>query len=187
MLDEQALQRLDNQTFEKVFRMYFPGLRAYARKILNDPTQAEEVVQEVFMQLWEKRGEITFETSIKSYLFRAVYNRSLNRIRDLKTRQRHQEVVESSNKENELIEFDPAVASDVKQHIYEAIGQLPEQCGRIFKMSRFEGLTYKEIAQKLNISPKTVEVQMGRALKKLREMLRHHLISILAGFFLWWL
>ena len=166
----------DDQTFEQVFRMYFPGLKKFAQKYLRAPDQAGEVVQEVFVQLWEKRENLELNTSVKSYLFRAVSNRCLNQIRNQKIRSQHHEIMGSQQQEGTF--EDTAVVNDLRQHLYEGIGQLPEQCARIFRLSRFEGLTYKEIAARLEISPKTVEVQMGKALKRLRTAVIAVLIAV---------
>ncbi|MEL7340933.1 MAG: RNA polymerase sigma-70 factor [Bacteroidota bacterium] len=156
----------DDQSFEKLFRQYFAGLSAYAYKFTEDIDSAEEVVQNVFIQLWEKRSELNIQTSLKSYLFRAVHNRCLNLKRNEAVRVRHHQLHQEGRDDSEF--HDPAIASDVSQRIYEAIGQLPPQRARIFRMSRFEALSYREIAEKLGLSPKTVEAQMGKALKQLR-------------------
>ncbi len=156
----------DDKSFEKLFRQYFPGLCAYAYKFTGDVDSAEEVVQNVFIQLWEKRTELNIQTSFKSYLFRAVHNRCLNLKRNEAVRVKHHQQHQDEREESEF--FDPAIASDIKQRLYEAIGKLPPQRARIFRMSRFEALSYREIAEKLELSPKTVEAQMGKALKQLR-------------------
>ena len=166
----------DDQTFEQVFRMYYAGLKKFAQKFIHDPDQAGEVVQEVFVQLWEKRENLTLNTSIKSYLFRAVNNRCLNQIRNQKIRSQHHEIIGNQMQEGAF--DDTMVVNDLQQRIMEGIGQLPDQCARIFRLSRFEGLTYKEIAIRLDISPKTVEVQMGKALKRLRVYLKDFLVVI---------
>ena len=183
-MNDDPISRPDltqDSSFEAIFRTYFPGLRNYAMRFAKNGEEAEEIVQEVFVQLWEKRDSIQLNTSIKSYLFRAVHNRCLNQIRNEKIRARHHDHIGITQAHSEF--SDAAIEQDIKQQIYEAIGQLPEQCGRIFKLSRFEGLSYKEIAARLDISPKTVEVQMGKALKRLRISLRHLLaITILIAF-----
>ena len=156
----------DEKAFEKAFRQYFPALSAYAHRFVTDLDQAEGVVQEVFAQMWEKRGQLELNTSLKSYVYRSVHNRCLNQIRNEKVRALHHQG--HGDQRETTAFFDPAILADVKQRVYEALGQLPEQRGKIFRMSRFDGMTYKEIAMELNLSPKTVEAQMGKALKQLR-------------------
>jgi RNA polymerase sigma-70 factor (family 1) len=156
----------DDGAFEQAFRQYFPGLCAYAHRFVPDIETAEEVVQEVFTQLWEKRAGLELKSSLKSYLFRSVHNRCLNQIRNEKVRVHHHQTHQTERPDASF--YDPAIVADVKHRVYEAIGRLPAQRGKIFRMSRFEALSYKEIAEKLELSPKTVEVQMGKALKQLR-------------------
>lgn len=168
----------DESGFETIFRQFFPGLCAYANRFTSDMDAAEEVVQTVFIHLWEKRTELNIQTSLKSYLFRAVHNRCLNLKRNDAVRVRHHQLHQDSREQSEF--FDPAIVSDVQQRMYEAIGKLPPQRARIFRMSRFEALSYREIAEKLGLSVKTVEAQMGKALKQLRFWLQDLRV-------IWWL
>jgi RNA polymerase sigma-70 factor (ECF subfamily) len=150
---------------------------------------AEEIVQEVFIKLWERREELEFNSSVKSYLFRAVHNTSLNYLRHLKVREEHRQYAEERHQLLSMEYSDGLEEKELENRIWDAIGRLPEQCARIFQMSRFEGLKYREIADKLGISPKTVEVQMGKALRRLREDLKDYLPTLLGGlstFFSWW-
>ncbi|MCI4667290.1 MAG: RNA polymerase sigma-70 factor [Bacteroidia bacterium] len=183
MAQENKYAIQSDEEFEQLFRLHFLPLKAYAQKWLKDPLEAEEIVQEVFVQLWEKRFQLNINTSIKAYLFRAVYHKVLNIHRHEKVRHAHQEYAQSKGTK---LEFeDPAETVELKDRIAAAIGMLPQKCGEVFKMSRLEGLSYKEIAQKMNISPKTVEVQMGKALKLLRKSLRDYLPILFWIFFLW--
>jgi len=167
--------RLEDRNFERLFRDFFPPLMAFARKILGDEDDAREVVHQVFINLWEKRSEIDLSTSLKSYLFTSVHNRSLNAIRDRK---------KFSSEEVPDVAGDWDVSAQIEGmelegKIREAIDTLPEKCREIFEMNRFEGLKYAEIAGKLNISIKTVENQMSKALKILREQLGKYLTLLL--------
>ncbi len=161
------------QDLEQIFRQYYLRLKSYAQSLISDPDQAEELVQEVFVNLWEKRAQVQVSTSIKSYLFRAVHNRALNVYRKRSTQAAY--VAAQQSDPPPVSDHDPAEQAELAARIQAAIGMLPDRCGQVFRLSRFEGLSYKEIAQRLQISPKTVEVQMGKALRILRQALKDYL------------
>lgn len=167
--------RMDNQAFEKLFREYFTSLMAFSRRILGDEDDAREVVHQVFIKLWEKRNEIDLSKSLKSYLFTAVNNRSLNVIRDRK-KFSSEEVPEGVGEWDVSAEIE---SMELEEKIREVIESLPERCRVIFEMNRFDGMKYAEIATKLEISVKTVENQMSKALKILREQLSKYLSILL--------
>ena len=158
----------DDDTFELLFKTHFKALHAYGMSILRDEQEAEEIVQQVFLKFWEKRNTLTIETSVKAYLYKSVYNDCLNHLRNFKTRLKYQG---EAQRMTDLYER-PASArvemNEFQNILNEAINELPEKCRTIFQMSRFEELKYKEIAEKLGLSVKTVENQMSKALKILR-------------------
>ncbi len=156
----------DKYAFELVFRNYYPHLVLLGQKYLNDRDLSESIVQEVFVQMWEKRRTLQIR-SLKGFLVVAVRNRCTNELK-------HQQVVRHYEKVHEEtdVEWMSFNENAYLNQINKVIDELPEQRRKIFKMSRLDGLKYKEIASKLNISPKTVEVQMGKALKYLREHLQ---------------
>ncbi len=161
----------DLKAFEMIFRRYYKALVRYANTIVKDMDEAEDIVQQVFINLWEKAGVMEVQVSLRSVLYRSVHNAALNRLK--------KQVVHSGYVK-EMMGQEMAVAEityhkELQQQISEALDQLPEQCARIFKMSRFDNLKYKEIAEALNLSVKTVENQMGKALKIMREELKHYL------------
>ncbi len=160
-------ERMDKDSLEKLFREYFPPLISFARKILMDEDDAREVVQKVFVNLWEKREEIDLSTSLKSYLFTSVHNRSLNVIRDRK-KFSSEEVPDMAGDWDVSAQIE---SMELEEKINEALKALPEKCRQIFELNRFDGLKYSEIAAQLEISVKTVENQMSKALKMLREKL----------------
>jgi|GEM_PF-6124 len=164
--------------FEKVFKEHFKGLHSYAFTIIKDDIMAEEMVQNVFFKLWEKKGRLEVNQSVAAYLYRAVYNESLNYLKHLKVRDAHQAYVkhqpEGSNSTAEHMKL-----QDLQRHLDKAMAELPEQCRTVFQMSRFEELKYHEIATRLNISVKTVENHMGKALRLLREKLADFLPALL--------
>jgi len=166
---------LDQDSFEKLFREYFPPLMSFAGKILQDEDEARDVVQKVFIALWEKRREIDLSTSLKSYLFTSVHNRSLNALRDRKKfSTAEMPDVAGGWDVSEQIE-----SMELEGKIMEAIETLPGKCREVFELNRFDGLKYSEIAEQLNISVKTVENQMSKALRILREKLLKYLTLLL--------
>ena len=160
-------ERMDKDSFENLFREYFSPLISFARKILVDEDDAREVVQKVFINLWEKREEIDLSTSLKSYLFTSVHNRSLNVIRDRK-KFSSEEVPDMAGDWDVSAQIE---SMELEEKINEALQALPEKCRQIFELNRFDGLKYSEMAAQLEISIKTVENQMSKALKILREKL----------------
>jgi RNA polymerase sigma-70 factor (ECF subfamily) len=147
-------------------------LCSYSLKFVGDPDVAEEIVQDLFYTLWEKRMELQINTSVKSYLFSAVHNRCLKFIEHRNVEQKYRSYYLQHESEIDSEPFDSANVTEMQQIINKTLDSLPERCGRIFRLNRFEGLKYHEIANKLSISVKTVEANMGKALKILRKNLK---------------
>lgn len=179
----KKIQSGDAKAFEMLFHQYYGHLCLFATKILNNDAAAEEVVQEFFVKLWEKKEQLSIETSVKNYLFRAVKNQCLNYIKHNFVKENY---IKTKENENQLeIDFEENyVEVDLARKIKESIDSLPEKRRDIFRLSREEGLKYREIAQKLNISIKTVEAQMGLAIKNLREKLKdyNHFLMLFCTF-----
>ncbi|MDQ6476960.1 RNA polymerase sigma-70 factor [Dyadobacter sp. LHD-138] len=165
--DIRLLDRDTEVEFEKVFKANFKNLHAYAYTIVHDDVMAEEMVQNVFCRLWEKREQIQIRESVGAYLYRSVYHESLNYLKHLKVRDAYQTYVinQMADSNNAAYEIE---LSELEDRLDLALKELPEKCRTIFQMSRFEELKYQEIADKLDIPVKTVENQMGKALKLLR-------------------
>lgn len=161
---------MTEQVFEKLFKTHYDALCHFAMGYLKDRDSSEGVVQEVFVALWHKRESIDPGKSVKSYLYTAVKNRCINYIRDHKKFRSYVLDVEIEL-EVPVEEEKPFEAEELKKRIEEALGKLPPRCREVFELSRFEEKKYNEIAAALNISVKTVEVQMSKALKILREEL----------------
>ncbi len=174
-LAEQALAGLlaqqDEMAFERVFKEHFKSLHAYACTILNDEANAEEMVQQVFFKLWDRAAHLQIAGSVTAYLYRSVYNECLNFLKHQKVRARHQLHVAYRAKQSERRANEIYTDPDLVKRIREALESLPEQCRTIFQMSRFEDLKYREIADRLQLSVKTVENQMGKALRLMRAKL----------------
>ena len=165
----------DEKAFELLFKAQYPILCGYARKYLDDFDQAEEIVQEMFFNFWQKREKVEINTSLEAYLFRSVRNSCLNYLKHLKIREQYKLANNQDIRQKEQEIHDSVVALELQERIENVIDQLPTERKKIFKMSRFEELKYKEIAEKLNISVKTVEAEMSKALKFLRQHLSDYL------------
>lgn len=160
--------------FEQTFKEHFGSLHAYAYTILKNDADAEEMVQNVFYKLWEKKGRIGELQSVLAYLYRAVHNECMNLIKHHKVKNTYQEhVVHQGDMEQQA--HDSAEVKELEARIHATLQDLPEQCRTIFQMSRFEELKYREIADKLGLSVKTIENQMGKALKILRTKLADYI------------
>lgn len=162
-----------------LFKTYYQPLCKYAYSFLQDKENAEEIVQSTFLLVWEKRETLEIRTSVKPYLYAMVRNACLNVIKHEKIKQKHAgEEIALAERSHDSVNH--LVASNELEHrIKLAMEELPEQCRLVFKLSRFEELKYSEIAEQLNISVKTVENHMGKALRIMREQLRDYLPLIL--------
>ncbi len=156
-----------------VFRDYYTPLVRYGNTFLKDTDETEDVVQQVFVSLWEKRTQLDIHTSVRAVLYRAVHNACLNRLKHQKVRRDY--AGDWKNTQSDSEQTDVLEAAELQERINCAIEGMPEQCARIFKMSRFEQLKYQEIADQLGLSIKTIENQMGKALKIIREALKDYL------------
>lgn len=178
-LSANSLPILSDEAFETLFKTHYKALNAYANVILKDSDMAEEIVQAMFLKLWEKRDLLQVQTSVKAYLYKCIYNDSLNYIRNQKTKTKYEDfTILTMNQHHEAASFQ-AELSELQQNLSLALNDLPEQCRTIFQMSRFEELKYREIADELGLSVKTVENQIGKALKILRVKLSDFLVLIL--------
>jgi len=172
-----ALNMLDAREYEIVFKQYYESLCDYANLWMKDMDAAEEIVQNTFVRLWEKKTSLKIETSLKSYLYKSVYHAALNEIKHQNVKNKYINMHNSEEPINEMTSA--AQVKDLEQRIDAALQKLPEQCRLIFQMSRFRELKYREIAEVLNISVKTVENQMGKALKIMRSNLADYLSILL--------
>jgi RNA polymerase sigma-70 factor, ECF subfamily len=156
------------EAFEQVFKSNFKNLHAYAYTIIKDDIMAEEIVQNVFCRLWEKKDKIEIQSSLAAYLYRSVYHESLNYLKHLKVRSAYSSYAQTQLKNVSDQAEKKILLGDLEDKLNQALSELPEQCRTIFQMSRFEELKYQEIADRMGLSIKTIENQMGKALKLLR-------------------
>lgn len=175
----KSLRQSDQVMFETLFRHYYNALCRFATGILKDPDEAEETVQQVMVTVWEKRMTLEIHSSLKSYLYRAVHNGALNRIRKLKSTDTLSDDHGAGSVRSAESASHKVLVSELKGKISEAISRLPDQCRLVFQLSRFEGMKYAEIAAHLGISEKTVENHMGKALKLMRLYLKDYLVWII--------
>ncbi|MGF7138359.1 RNA polymerase sigma-70 factor [Roseimarinus sediminis] len=170
------------KSFELLFKSYYAPLCVFARRYIDDPDECEELVQSFFLKLWENRKTINITGSLPSYLFSSVRNRCLNFLQHQKVKRNYRDELLHVQNEDEFNDF-PEI--DLMQKIEKAIESLPPKRREIFILSRQHGLKYREIANQLNLSVKTVEVQMGHALKHLRSELKdYHTLLISFSIFL---
>ncbi|MFY0671993.1 MAG: RNA polymerase sigma-70 factor [Bacteroidia bacterium] len=170
-----AISNGSYNAFEKVFKSYYNQLCAFAIGFLKDKDATEELVQQVFFNYWEKREQIKIQTSIKAYLYQSVRNASFNALKHEQVKaQAH---IELSQTDEGEIDYD-IEQNEMAIAINNAVEKMPAERRRIFKLSKYEDKKYREIAAELDISIKTVENQMGKALKFLRTELAH-LVSLI--------
>jgi len=186
------LQRMidgDENALKYFFDTYYDNLCNFVNSYMRDESLSEDIVQSLFIYLWEKKDSLPFNCSIKSYLYSASKNKSLNHLRNVKNQNRivgellTQPELISDEKADRFLEFE-----ELKTLISNAIDGLPNQCKTIYQLSRDEGLTNKEIAEKLGISIKTVENQMTIAIRKIKDFLQPYhdqifILFIIANFF----
>lgn len=178
MKDQLALRIKigDEQAFELLFRKYYIRLCGFANKFLNDPEEAKGIVQEVFIKIWEGREDIDPEESLKSYLFKIAQNISLNRLRKKKVESKYIDIYKLVYIDHrEFSSHESLIALELENNLAAAINTIPPKCKRVFELNRIEGLKYSEIASVLNLSVKTVEAQMSKALRILRLELKDYL------------
>lgn len=170
----RAIQDADHAAFEALFRTYAERLSAFASQYVNLPEIAEEIVQDIFLEIWQGREHWCPKRNVRAYLYKMTRNRALNYLK-------HEEVVASWKqqagvKESETLPIpeEDLHQKELRQAIQDAIKQLPERRRRIFVLSRRHDMTYREVAETLDISVNTVETQMSRAFSTLRQLLAHY-------------
>jgi RNA polymerase sigma-70 factor (ECF subfamily) len=177
--DRELLARLragDTSAFDAIFRANYALLVRVAEAMLRDRGSAEEIAQDVMLELWRRRESLDLTESVRGYLLQATRNRSLNALRHRAIERRSEPQL--ANGISRLPSTDASVRErEIEVAIQAAIAELPDRCRQVFELSRIDGLKYAEIASRLGISVKTVEVQMGKALRVLRERLRPWLPS----------
>lgn len=174
----KALAKGHQGAFETLFNTYYTRLVVFASRLVTDHDMARELVQDVFVSFYEKREEIQIHTSLKAHLYQSVRNRCLNYIKREKLMKGHHQIILAS--QNDTAYFESAVEeNELENRLFELVNELPEKCRQVFELSRVEGLKNDDIAQKLNISKRTVETQISKALKFLRENMGSQLKTLI--------
>ncbi len=173
----ERLKAGEEAAFQSLFRDYYPPLCVYAQRLTGDADTAREVVQNLFVRLYEGRHTWPAPGSLKSYLYAAVRNACLNQWKRDQARHRHHEQLLYEAPAGE--DTDALVQLELEEKIWHAVQDLPEQCRKIFRMNRFEDKKNKQIAEELGISVRTVETQISKALRLLRQALSDFLPLLL--------
>jgi len=180
-LEEQYLKKglitRNRIVFDFVFHYYYSGLCAYCERFTCSKEAAEDIVQDLFETLWTNHQQINIKSSLKSYLFTAVKNRALDYIQRENRKKRTSAWDCPPEKPAENLSSFWFTESELQQILDKCLGKLPPRCREIFELNRFKGLKNKEIAAKLNLSKRTVELQISKALKQLRSELKDNLTA----------
>jgi RNA polymerase sigma-70 factor (ECF subfamily) len=183
--DLELLSRIregDEAAFEVIYKRYYPLLYVHACKLLKSPDEAEDIVQEIFSGLWQKAARLEITVSLSAYLYAATRNRILNWIERRKVRTEYLLSIQEFSRDGTYITDEQMRERELAALIEKEIAALPGKMREVFQLSRYENLSHREIAEKLNISDKTVKKQVSNALKILRDRLKgpmHFFFSLL--------
>ena len=168
----RQLREGNESAYEVLFKEYYVRLTIHAKKFVEDMEVAKEIVQDLIVNVYEKRESLNINTSLSSYLYRAVRNRSLNYINAQKHKAKYSQhmMYTADNSENSVESI--MSKAELETALFAAISELPPKCRMIFKLNRFEGLSNSDIAEQLELSKRTVETQISKALKILRSKLQ---------------
>jgi RNA polymerase sigma-70 factor, ECF subfamily len=167
---QKRIREGDIREFERLFTRYYQPLCHHVNKVVHDLEASEDIVQEFFYQFWKNRAELNLKFSLNAYLYQSVYNSALHYLSKQEVRRRFAEQSQRDEAAN-VAKKDPAELSELNRLIENTLMHLPERCSQVFRLNRFEGRKYSEIAVMLSISVKTVEADMGKALQVFRKTL----------------
>ena len=169
----------DKNAFSIIFSAYYKDLVLFSASFTKDIDNSEEIVQNIFVDLWENREKIYISSSLKSFLLKTVQNKCIDWLRHSRVQQNYSgKVLENA----ELLSYDTdnyILRSELEQNLEMALNKLPDVIASAFRMNRYDGLKYTEIAKKQNVSVRTIEVRIGKALNLLRKLLKDFLITLL--------
>lgn len=180
----KQLCRGGESAFEYFYKSYYSRILNYARELLKDDLAAEEIVEDLFFLLWEKRESVQIQTSPSAYLYKTAHNHCLNYIKHKKVEEKYLKSVEGQlaiselEHQNNSFPLSTLLEKEFDEKLQKSLERLPDQCRLIFEMSRLEGKKNKEIAADLNISVNTVKTQLLRALCRVRKDLKHYLLVL---------
>lgn len=169
----------DQTAFELLFHFYYPGLVLFSTQFTADRNEAEEIVQDFFVRFWQRHDQISLTDSLKSFFFLSVKNSSLNFLKHKKVEEKY--IRKMTEMADRHLAYDPDlyVDSELQEKVKQAIDLLPEKCREVFVMSRLRGMRNDDIATELNISKRTVETQISKALKVLRVELKDYVALLI--------
>jgi len=180
--EQHIIERIysgDRSAFSYIYKEYFNALCTYALNYFEDKEDVKNIVQDVIISLWENRSKAKEIKTLRSYLFGSVHNQCLNYLKHKRVVEKHQAEISFTLLELSLKTVDYLESSEEVNGILQTIESLPEQTRNVFKMKRFEELSYKEIAEKLGISDRTVDTHMTKAMRLLKEKLGHLLLIVI--------
>ena len=181
LLMKQIKEKDDKNAFKALFESHYQTLYNYARYNISDEDACHDVVQDVFTYLWDKRHDIEIKQTMRSYLLSSTHNACINYLKKQNTKKKHiSEFLYGTDRSEDG--YDPIFENALIENLNNIIEKLPPQCKEVFYLSRIKGLKHKEIATKLNISTRTVETQIYRALRTIKKNL-HYLILLFFTFF----
>ncbi|MDR3268941.1 MAG: RNA polymerase sigma-70 factor [Tannerella sp.] len=170
------LKKGNAQTFSLIFNTYYKDMVLFGGNFLPNQAVCEDIAQSIFLKLWSERTALIIETSLKSYLLKAVRNACLDEIRHRNIVLEHESYVLSNSLSNDMADTENYILySDLQEHLQQALLQMPEASREAFELNRFEGLKYREIAEQLHVSERTIEVRISKAIDFLRKYLREFL------------
>lgn len=169
-MKQSEAKNITDEKFRHYFEANFENIFVYAFTIVKDQVEAKDIAQSAFIKLWEKRGEVAEERSVRAYLYTTAYHLALNAVRNKRIHGRHHEHLRT---EESLHTVFTQEQKELKDNVWNAVNELPPRCREVFLKCKMEGKRYAEVANELDISEKTVEAQMLKAMRSLREKLRH--------------
>lgn len=169
----------DSSAFSNIFTAYYRDLVIFAARFTNDLNNAEEIVQDTFVRLWEEHESVNISISIKSYLLKMVQNKCIDWYRHKKIMQTHNNFIMETSPQFEYDTDSYILQSELRDQIEIALDKLPIEISKAFRMSRSKGLKYHEIAEILGVSVRTIEVRIGRALQMLRDHFKEYFVIII--------
>ena len=175
----EKMRESDQSSFSVIFTGYYSDMVQFAGTFINDLDTCEDIVQNAFVDFWESRETLIILSSLKSYLLKMIQNRCIDWLRHLKIRDQYNTYADHHLRLMENDTENYILRSELEANLEKALRLLPSEISSAFRMNRQDGLTYHEIAEQQNVSVRTIEVRMGKALALLREQLKDYLITIL--------
>lgn len=183
-MQNRADYKMEEKALQEIYKEHYRSLCFYASKYVEDMEDAKDIVQNVFVDIWNRPKTFATPMNLKAYLYTTVYNSCMNHLKTRDIHERHHEDIREMSSEIEEHNYvTDRIESEVMWELLSAIDSLPEKCRKVFKLSYMEGLDIKEVAEKLDISPHTVKSQRARAKQLLQERLKD-LFPLLAYLFL---